>query len=381
MANLLNGVLNKALGATTNAVRDITGINPSESLGKQLENFASQALTADNVRDPQHGARLFNDNNFELIPKQSGLFHIFIEFVDPNQFESTRKIELNMLAKSVSLPAFNFDTQTLNSYNRKIVVQKKVTYDPVTIVFHDDSANVVHQFYRNYFQHYYRDGDHAFPLYDNQSVYGLRTTDAWGFNPLTNITGTSDLPARQGNFLRAIRIYSLQSKKATEYILINPMITRWRNGSHQAGSNEFIDSEMTITYEAVKYNPNVRTNFITPETVKGFGDQHYDRTPSPLKTLGSTTSIFGPAGALESLEGIAGGIASGTGTGLINAALTSARTFNTFKNANLREVAVSNLRDGFRDIARDGAQATSQSGRYRFPSSPNILRGQGTNRG
>jgi hypothetical protein len=173
----------------------------------------------------------------------------------------------------------------------------------------------------------------------------------------------------------------LQSKKATEYILINPMITRWRNGSHQAGSDEFIDSEMTITYEAVKYNPNVRTNFITPETVKGFGDQHYDRTPSPLKTLGSTTSIFGPAGALESLEGIASGIASGTGTGLINAALTSARTFNTFKNANLREVAVSNLRDGFRDIARDGAQATSQSGRYRFPSLPNILRGQGTNRG
>lgn len=353
-------------------IADITGINPGESLGKQFENFGRQLITADNLRDRQHGARLFADNNYELLPKQSYLFHIFVELVDPAQFESTRKLELNLLAKAVTLPNFTFDTQTLNAYNRKVNVQKRVSYDPISITFHDDSANVVQEFYRKYYQHYFRDGDHQSSQYDNQNIYGFRTTDSWGYDPLYNIAGTDDVPSRQGNFLRSIRIYSLQGKKATEYILINPMITRWRNANHQAGSNEFIDSEMTVAYEAVKYNENMSNNLVTPESVKGFGVEHYDRAPSPLRTLGATKSIFGPAGLVDSITGIGSDLGSGTGGGLVRAALSSARTFNTFKNGNLKETLVSNLRDAIRDVSRDGGVQTAASGRYRFPSIPGV---------
>lgn len=352
-------------------ISDITGINPGESLSKQLENFGRELITADNLRDRQHGARLFADNNYELLPKQSYLFHIFVELVDPDQFQSDRKLELNLLAKAATLPSFMFDTQTLNSYNRKVNIQKRVNYDPISITFHDDSANVVQEFYRKYYQHYFRDGDHQLSQYDNQNIYGFRTTDAWGYDPLYNIAGRDDEPSRQGNFLRSIRIYSLQGKKASEYILINPMITRWRNASHQAGSNEFIDSEMTVSYEAVKYNENLRNNLVTAESVKGFGVERYDRAPSPLRTLGATKSIFGPAGLVDSITGIGSDLGSGTGGGLVRAALSSARTFNTFKNGNLKETLVSNLRDSVQDVVTGGAK-TLASGRYRFPSIPGV---------
>jgi hypothetical protein len=91
-----------------------------------------------------------------------------------------------------------------------------------------------------------------------------------------------------------------------------------------------------------------------------------------LATLGSTRSIFGPGGAIQSAEGIGADIASGN---FIGAAATAARSFNTFKNANLKEVLASDTQGLLRDSARDGISNTLGSGRYRFPSIPGVSSG------
>ena len=94
---------------------------------------------------------------------------------------------------------------------------------------------------------------------------------------------------------------------------------------------------MSLAYEAVQYE----TGPVSEGSVQGFSTIHYDKTPSPLSSLGGgTTSILGP-----------GGLVDGIGTSVTNlqngnfgaAALGGFRTFTNFKNADLKQVATAEL--------------------------------------
>ena len=84
---------------------------------------------------------LFNDNsNGELLPRNKFNFSIILESNINDKISNT--IFYRVL--NATLPGFSFDTDILNQYNKKRVIQKRINYDPVTISFLDTHDNLFH---------------------------------------------------------------------------------------------------------------------------------------------------------------------------------------------------------------------------------------------
>jgi len=301
--------------------------------------FLSQLATGDQIKDYQHAARTFVDGLYRLSPKIGTLYHVFID-INPAvaNIDQNSQIETGLMAKSVNLPKFSVQTKTLNAYNRKNIVQERIQYDPISMSFHDDSSDVVRNFWYKYYSYYYRDSDHEESLFHQEHKYKPRQEQSWGYTP----TETNGTPA----FINAIRIYSLHQKFFSSYILMRPTIISFQHGQHTAGEYETMEHQMTVAYEAVRYE----TGPVTNGTVQGWNVIHYDNTPSPLTSLGGgTTSILGPGGLVEGIGDTVTNLANGN---YIQAALGAARTTRNFRNTNIRNVAGTELAQLGRNILR-----------------------------
>lgn len=295
-----------------------------------IKQTGTQLLEGDYLSDYKHASKLFVADNYRLVPKMGYLFHVFFDinpnasFVDRNN--PNRDREIGMLVKSVSLPKFTVDVKKNNAYNRPNFSQTKINYDPIQITFHDDSANVIRNLWFDYYNYYFRDADYSEELYRGEHKYeGTRPTDMWGFNP----RGSKAEP-----YIKSIRIYSLHQKKFSEYVLINPIIRSFKHGDHAQGQVEPMQNEMTIEFESVLYYYGSTST----ETVKGFADLHYDKTPSPLKT--GARSILGPGGLLD----IAGGVEENLRKGnYAAAALLGLKGLNSASKMDLKGAAIGEL--------------------------------------
>jgi hypothetical protein len=241
--------------------------------GEIIQSIAPQQ----NLRDWQHATRTFVDGLYRLAPKYSNLFHVYID-LDTNISNITDPSvrEIGLMAKSVQLPRVTVHTKTYNAYNRKMVQQERVSYEPVSITFHDDSADVVRTFWNNYFNFYYRDSDYKdLQTYQNDSKYNDRQEQLWGFTPRKE---NSNRP-----YIQSIRIYSLHQKRFSAYTLVRPVIAAYQPGTHTAGEYTAMEQSISVNYEAIQYDSGPVSN----NTVLGFDQGHYDTTDSPLRNLGA----------------------------------------------------------------------------------------------
>ena len=293
-----------------------------------------------------HATRLFVSDNYRLAPKQSFLYYVCINvdtgtltgssilqsLIAPDGTSSQTLIEqyeTGLLAKRVELPKFTLSTKTMNAYNRKNIIQTNISYDPVTITFHDDAADIVNNFWNDYYTYYYRDSDYNSTLYQLPHKYQPRNRDGWGFTPRNN----SLRP-----FLRNIQIFSLHNKRFTEYLLINPFITSWRHGEHDSSRGDGImENTMQLAYETVKY----RTGYVNPVDVNGFSLLHYDNTASPISN--GASSVFTDAIISGAVNGATKDLArpngTGSGVGVLGSILNAYKFYNTAKNVNIGGVA------------------------------------------
>jgi len=114
-----------------------------------------QVITPDTLKDYTHASLLFVGDQYRLVPKTGFLFHVFIDVnsgvyaSDPANPNSTR--EIGLMAKTADLPKFSAETKTYNAYNRANIIQSKIKYDPINIAFHDESSNVVRNFWINFY--------------------------------------------------------------------------------------------------------------------------------------------------------------------------------------------------------------------------------------
>jgi hypothetical protein len=317
-----------------------------------FDGFLKQLGQGDSVKDYKHAARLFVDNNYALSPKYDWLFHVFFDINaelsginDTNQWT-----ERGMLVKNIDLPKFSFDSKVLNNYNRPNLIQTKVKYDQLQVLFHDDSADVVRKFWFDYYNYYYRDSDLGYsdpsgginPSYYAPNKYVAPQTNVlqtFGYTPRTTAANQS-----VNQYLQAIRIYSLHQKRFSEYTLINPMIVGFAHGTHSTQGGNTLEHSMTIMYESVLYAEGA----VTRNTVKGFADLHYDKSPSPLTPIGGgTASILGPGGIVDAVSDAI----SSPSVGSIFGALRVAQT-NDGKN--LGKMASAELLQIGKDILRNG---------------------------
>lgn len=298
----------------------------------------------DKTHPYNHATKLFVADNMRLMPKQKFLYYVVLNIdvgIIQNILTSSQSIsdpissqdliqqyEAGLMAKRVDLPKFTMNTKTMNAYNRKNVVQTHMTYDPITVTFHDDAADVVTNLWNDYYTYYYRDSDYDSTMYQLPHKYQPRNAEKWGFSPRN-----SNLKP----FFRSIQIYSFHNKRFTEYTIVNPLISSWRHGEHDSSAgNDTMEASMTLSYETVKY----KTGYVNAVDVNGFSILHYDNFQSPIST--STTNIFTDAGIIGTLEGSAKDLArpdgkSGSADVLSNI-LSAYRFYNGVKNANFGSI-------------------------------------------
>ena len=293
-----------------------------------------------------HATKLFVADTYRLAPKQSFLYYVVIN-IDPSQTQlgsgflggvlsfadRFQNLETGMLVKRAELPKFSIGTKTLNAYNRKNIIQTNIQYEPVNITFHDDAADVITNFWNDYYTYYYRDSDYNVNDYSRPEKYAPRSKIGWGYSPRN-----SSLP----NFIKNIRIFSLHNKRFTEYLLVNPVITGWRHGEHDsANDRSLMENTMTVTYETVKYF----TGFVNPVSVDGFSLLHYDNASSPIST--SVTNIYTDAGFLGVVDSVPKDLRKPDGSdgagGPLSSLLSMFRLYNNLKNVNLKTVVGTTL--------------------------------------
>jgi len=271
---------------------------------RQGVNYAGQVYsemgTTDVLKDYKHASKIFiGGGSYRLIPKNAFLFHVFIDI--NSQLSSkdltgrSSQVELGLMTKSSDLPKYTYTVKNYNAYNRPNLVQSKIGYDDVSMTFHDDSANVVRNFYYDYFRYYYRDSDYG-DLNQSSPTASYHIPHKYQEDNVVNF-GYTPRKENPGNFIRAIRIYSLHLKSFSEYILINPLIKTFRHGTHiNSADPNTLECVMTVSYESVLYQDGVISN----QSPDGFAQlEYHDLTPSPLRNPPANRSFFGSGGLLS----------------------------------------------------------------------------------
>lgn len=273
------------------------------SLGSYLQPVLNTGIQ---MKDYAHASRLYLDNVYALAPKAGWLYYVVFDIepsaiTDQTWANQQRISEVGMLVKTADLPKFNIQTEVVNQYNRKTVIQKNITYNSVNLIMHDDQSNVVHNMWLNYYRYYFADStwggtgpigtarDNTPGAFQNNKY--LPANDL--FNP-TNYGLNSKLVVAP--FFRSITIYQLNRKLFTSFKLVNPIIKAWEHDRvDQSAGNKLAESKMSIDYEAVFYG----TGQVKKDTPSGFAMFHYDTSPSPLSLAGGGNStLFGPGGVV-----------------------------------------------------------------------------------
>ena len=276
------------------------------------------------LTDYWHASNLFTSNGFENAPRYQYLFHVYfnLNVVEipalQNIFPSPDLSTIGLLVKTIQLPQFKIGTETLNQYNRKRVIQKRIDYEAVPIVFHDDGGDLIRTMWYNYYSYYYKDPTQP---YRGQSAsngangvnanrtagFGYNTRDIYANDRFVNDWGyigesyTDSTNGKQGGkpaFFKDISIYGFDQHKFVEYVLINPIISDWKHDTYDySQGNGVMENSMTIQYETVKYYTGAIGSSRPDTNVQSFGaPYYYDQGPSPLNRPGGTSSSVGNAG-------------------------------------------------------------------------------------
>jgi hypothetical protein len=264
------------------------------------------------LRDQQHAARLFADDQFRLAPKHKFLFHVSFS-INPAALQNINLVqrhrnEINMLVKSCDLPSFAVTVETLNQYNRKKNVQTTHKYNPINISFHDDNMGVINQLWQNYYSYYYADSLVA----TDPSAYQRNATRSSDFIKFPfGLDNGSTTP-----FFNHITVYQMARHEYVSYKLHNPVITSWNHNKVDYEQSKGHDNNMQIAIEAVSYGSGI----VQPGDPEGFGFEHYDNSPSPLK------------GEIPASSASFTGISPGSASNIINIINTVTEQVNTYQN-------------------------------------------------
>jgi hypothetical protein len=333
------------------------------------ENFLQGFFGADGLKDYSHAAKTFQTNGYELSPRYKFLFHVFFN-INTGQipalqsaFGNSDVASVGLMVKSVQLPSYTVSVDTLNQYNRKRLVQNKIDYNPVQIVFNDDQGDLIRNMWYNYYSYYYKDPSQKYegvPVtngtignlqtlsngfgYNTRDIYdNSRQVNDWGYigEGYQDSSIFSGQSSNKPPFFRDIKIYGLSQKKFAAYVLINPLVTEWQHDTYDySAGNGIMTNTMNLRYETVKYYSGAIGGAQPSNTVTGFADpEHYDTRRSALARPGSTASVFGQGGIVDAGLGIyedLEAILSGRGglQNVIGAVQKAGTTYETLKKVN-----------------------------------------------
>lgn len=241
------------------------------------------------LRDYHHAAKTFTTSpGYTKAPYTGFSFHVNISF--NNILNLINRIEtknISVLIKAADLPETQFETEVLNQYNRKRIINKRVVYQPIKIELHDDVANNVRNMWIAYNQHYNADSKYTFSsswaiddVYQNYSL-----------NRRYGLDNGNSLP-----FINKIEIFSMGNNEYSKMLLVNPVINSAAFDDHDySESAKTMSLRLTIDYENIIYSTGT-TNQIT-----NFGENNpalYDQNFSSLNSISLLSQAqLNPAGS------------------------------------------------------------------------------------
>lgn len=352
MAGFVQNLLQDTVKLGNSAAKTIIG-DPAT----QARNAVNAFFGTEYLRDFTHASKTFRTNSYQYAPKFKFLFHVYFD-INSQYINAVQNFpdgaNFGLTVKNIQLPKYTFDTDIMNQYNRKRVIQTKIKYDPVNIVFHDDNGNLLRRLWYTYYTYYYKDAtqdDAALPTNGTQflakpnskfdmnrrNIYDpdIGGNDDWGYigesSKEQNTATAASLGYTKVPFFKAINIYGFNQHNFVMYRLINPIIESFSHDTYDySQGNGVMENQMTLQYETVKYYEGALDGNAPDKFVLGFGqDQNYDRMLSPIAKPGSQATILGQGGLIDAAGGIMEDIQNKNWKGAIQKAGTS---YNTFKN-------------------------------------------------
>jgi len=373
------------------------------------QDFEKEFFGGQGLKDYAHAAKTFLPNGYELVPRNKFLFHSYFNINTSipllnNAFPTDDKVQIGLMVKTIQLPKFTLDTETLNQYNRKRVIQKKINYGPLNMTFHDDSGSLVRNMWYNYYAYYYKDPDQAYLapkatngsigelqsqagfVYNDRDIYSNnRSVNDWGYAG-ESYSDSGNEPSGKPAFFRDITVYGLSQRKWVSYVLINPLIKSWDHDTYNYNEGAgTMQNSMTIEYETVKYYEGA-IGGVRPDTnVVGFADSaYYDNVRSSLARPGSTQTVLGQGGLLDAGIGIVEDLQSGGPAGVIGAIQKAGTVNQTFRGKDIRAIVNEEANIALKGVLRNSIPAAVRSNgglNAIFPRPPNRVSTTNTTQG
>jgi len=173
---------------------------------------------------------------------------------------------IGVIAQEIERPQMSFDTQTLNQYNRKRIIQKKVEYEPINFTFYDTVDNKTYHMFEDYFRFYYGDPKNDAVLdwsWDITSATMNQGNSGWGFTPPT-VPNTY--------FFSQIEFYLLYGGNYSRFDILNPKVKSFKPSN--LSYEDCADTptiNIGLEYEGIVYKGNNLKISDTPGLLQEMG--------------------------------------------------------------------------------------------------------------
>lgn len=343
--------------------------------GEQLQNAAGAFFGSDYLRDYRHASKTFRSNSYANAPKYKFLFHTYFK-INTEAWPQATNQNLGILVKEIKLPAYTFQNEVKNQYNRKRIIQTKIKYEPIQVTFHDDNNNSVNKMWYAYYTYYYKDANKpnvtfsgnrgsgrnpngvsnatqsTMADYNLSDIYtdDLKGNDDWGY------IGEASNPKGPNNqkvpFFQNITVFGFNQHNFAAYTLINPIINSFSHDQYSYSENNGVmQNTMVIDYETVVYSEGAVDGRKPGDIVTGFGDQaNYDLTNSPINKPGARGTILGQGGLIDAAGGFVKDLEDGNIIGAVKKAGTA---YNTYKNIDLKSTLKEEFKQDLVNVFRD----------------------------
>jgi hypothetical protein len=231
------------------------------------------------------------------IPRMKFMWTVEFELNFPEDPDIQRMLQgddlvgsITNIAKSVQLPDLQFNTLTLNQYNKKRHVHTGGDWQPIQMVFHDTVSNRFEKVLNDYKKYYWVSEN-------NPGLQNLRQRDQTSDNFGGNV-GMKAIPYANDNYFKSITINREWMGRTDQYVLINPKITSFVHDTMDYSSNDTAQWTITVAYEGVEFIP-------------GNADSPNRKEPTPSLTY---TSYYTQGGAADGTGLSSAGMTGGNGT-------------------------------------------------------------------
>ena len=163
--------------------------------------------------------------------------------------------DLGFLCKSTDRPQIQPQTEELNQYNKKRIINTGIKYSPLRMVFYDTTDNLFMQMFSDYASNYFGAFGHGNNtddyLNDVLTTYTDTAGTGWGFAPTA--TASTNTDANSQYYFRKISIYEVWGGYYTQTDIINPRITAFDPDGMSYEDSNIATISMTVAFEAVVY--------------------------------------------------------------------------------------------------------------------------------